>query len=211
MNERDFHHLVNVIATFTLLIPIFAGITKYKIAGKYFRLFFFLLIYGFLTDVLIWQLKDISRSTSFFLFNVYDLVEATVLFWFIRMTSENPAIKKICIILITIAIPSWFIIYFSYQDEQPHMAGYSTSYNIAVAFLTGFALLKLGETGASIKQMPMFWILMGLFVYSFCTFFITSLFDTELRDNIWFFKNTIAFVSYLIFTKGFLSIKSSGT
>lgn len=207
MGEHSLRHVINVIATFTFLIPITAGVLKFKFASNHIRLLFYLLVYGFITDLVVWQLLDISRSTSLLLFNMYGLVESTILFLFIRMTSESEVVKKICILLIALAIPSWFIIYFSYQDEQPHMATFDTSYNIAVAFLTGFALLKLGEKEISLKTLPMFWMFLGLFVFSFCTFFISSLLETELRQKIWFIHNLIAFISYLIFAKGFLTIK----
>lgn len=209
MNEHSLRHVINIIATFTLLIPIAAGIMKYKIAGTYYRLFLWLLMYGFLTDFFIWQLKDTSRSTSLFLFNIYDLVESIILFTFIRMTSENTTIKKICLILIWLAIPAWFIIYLSYNDEQPHMSAFDTCYNIAVAFLSGYAMLKLSEKEISLKQRSLFWILLGMFIFSFSTFFISSLMETELFKKVWFFHNFIAFITYLIFAKGFLSIKAA--
>ena len=177
MNEHSLKHLINIIATFTLLIPIAAGLMKYKIAEGYLRIFFFLLIYGFITDVLIWQLKNVSKSTAFVIYNAYDLVESTVLFSLIRKTSDNITVKRICLILILIAIPSWSIIFFSYHDEQPHMVPFDTSYNIAVAFLTGFVMLKLSEKEISLKEKPLFWILLGLFIYSFSTFFVSSLFE----------------------------------
>src|SRR5206468_9575099 len=105
----------------TLLIPILAGVLKFRIAGNPFRGFMFLLIYGFFTDLLVWQLLERSRATSLFLFNIYSLVESMFYFWFIMVTNEGTAIRKICRLLTVFAITLWLIIYFRFQDEQPHM------------------------------------------------------------------------------------------
>jgi hypothetical protein len=209
MNDRSLHHLINIIATFTLLIPISAGISKYKYADFKCRLFLFFLVYGFITDLIVWLLLDSARGVSYFFFNFYNLVESLFLFWYIMVTNESTTIKKICRILLILAIPAWLISYL--ENTEKHMATFSTAYDILLTFLIGYALLKMGEKAVVLTKEPTFWFFLGIFIYCFCTFFISSLMETELRQKIWFIHNIINFVSYLILAKGFLTITPSGS
>ena len=108
-----------------------------------------------------------------------------------------------------LAIPAWLISYL--EDTEKHMATFSTAYDILAAFLCGYVLLKMGEKAIVLTKEPTFWIFLGVFIYCFCTFFITSLIETELRQKIWFIHNIINLISYLVIAKGFLTISPSRT
>jgi hypothetical protein len=207
MEDNSIRHTIKIIATLTTLIPISAGILRYKTAGKNFRLFLFYLCYGFLTDVLVWQLVDVSYKASFYMFIFFPLAEALFLLWFIKATNASPLISKICNILFALMIPFWFCEHFVFNSGEHLNAVFDTAYEIIISILSAYSLLKIGETQANLSGLPLFWFQLGVFIYSFTTFFLSGFLGTELLQRIWFMNNLINLLVYLLFTKAFLSIK----
>ena len=126
--ELTIRHTIRILATFTTLIPICAGLIRYKTVGKNFRLFLYFLVYGFLTDVLVWQLMDVSRDASFYLFILFPLAEALFLLWFIKATNTSPVITKICNILMVLMIPFWFCVHFIFNSGDQLNAVFDNSF-----------------------------------------------------------------------------------
>src|SRR5690349_20016913 len=133
MVEINIQYSLKILATFTTLLPICVGLIKFKTAGKIYRLFLIYLIYGFLTDLLVWQLVDVSRETSFFLFILFPLVEALFMIWFIKATNESPVLIRICNVLILIMIPFWLCAHYLYNHSEQLSALFDSSYEIVVA------------------------------------------------------------------------------
>ncbi len=206
MEEHSIQHTIRILATFTTLIPIGAGLLRYKTAGKIFRLFLYFLIFGFLTDLLVWQLMEVSRNASFYLFIFFPLAEALFLLWFIKVTNASPIISKICNILFIFMIPFWLCDHFVFNTGEELNAVFDTSYEIIISILSAYSLLKLAETETELKKMPIFWFQLGIFIYCFTTFFLSGFLGTSIMQSIWFIHNLINLIVYLLFTKAFLSI-----
>ena len=209
MEEINIEHFLKIVATFATLIPICAGAIRYKTAGKPFRLFLIFLVYGFITDLLVWQLMTISRETSFFLFIIFPLVEALFMLWFIRATNTSSIIIRLCNILIVVMIPFWLSAHFLFNHSEELSALFDVSYEIVVAMLAGFSLLKLAEKETNLHKNPVFWFQTGIFVYCFTTFYVSGLLDSDLLQKIWWIHNVVNLIVYLLFTIGFLSISTA--
>jgi hypothetical protein len=205
MNDR---HFLNVITTFATLIPITAAFFRLTTAGKVFRLFLLYLIYGFLTDIFVWQLMDVSRTTSFFLFILFPLVEAIFMIWFIRAINSSPVLIRICNILMIAMIPFWLTAHFLFNHSEYLSALFDSSYEIIVSMLSGFSLLKLAEKDTSLQNNPLFWLQTGIFFYCFTTFFISGFLESGFREKIWWIHNSVNILVYILFTIAFLVIPS---
>ncbi len=206
MDIKEVQHTIRLLATFTTLMPIVAGLLRYKTAGKIFRLFLYFLVYGFLTDVLVWQLMDVSRDASFYLFILFPLAEALFLLWFMKATNTSPVITKICNILMVLMIPFWICVHFIFNSGEQLNAVFDTSYEIIISILSAYSLLKLAESQTELKKLPIFWFQLGIFIYCFTTFFLSGFLGTDLLQRIWFMHNLINLIVYLLFTKAFLTI-----
>ena len=205
----DSQHLLNVITTFATLVPIAAALLRFKTAGKMYRLFLLYLTYGFLTDLLVWQLMDISTETSFFLFILFPLVEALFMIWFIKATNESPVLIRICNVLILIMIPFWLCAHYLYNHSEELSALFDSSYEIVVAMLAGFSLLKLAEKENDLLKNPVFWLQTGIFFYCFTTFYVSGFLESDLRQKVWWIHNVVNLLVYILFTIAFLTIPRS--
>lgn len=209
MDQENIQHTIKIIATFTTLIPIGAGVLRYKTAGTIFRLFLLFLVYGFLTDFFVWQLMEVSRPASFFLFIVFSLAEALFLLWFVKVINATPVITKICNILSVCMIPFWICAHYVFHNSEQYSALFDTSYLIIISILSAYTLLKLAEEKSDLQKLPVFWFMLGIFFYCFTTFFLSGFLESALLQKIWFIHNLINLMVYIVFTIGFLTISKS--
>jgi len=205
----DPQHFLKVTTTFATLVPIAAALLRFKTAGKIYRLFLLYLSYGFLTDILVWQLMDVSSEASFFLFILFPLVEAIFMIWFIKSTNKSPVLVRICNLLMILMIPFWICAHYLYNHSEQLSALFDSSYEIVVAMLSGFSLLKLAEKEDHLPKNPIFWLQTGIFFYCFSTFYVSGFLGSDLRQKIWWIHNVVNLLVYILFTIGFLTIPRS--
>lgn len=142
-------------------------------------------------------------------FNLYALLEALFYFWFASAVAPQPVLKTLSKILM-ILTPFWWVFCLFFYPRLGEGSGsgiFVSSYEIAGAFVTGFALLFLSERVENLFASTSFWFLAGIFFYSFCTFFIMTLLDTRLLNPLWFLNNVFNILSYVFFSMGFRAIK----
>ena len=181
---------------------------SWKKAGWTFRLFNLFLIYGFVADVLVGLILK-PELLSYVIFKSYSLLEALFLFWFLKHTSSSFYIKKISHIFLLITLPVWiFTNYFLIESTQLSNL-FDPYYEISSAFLAGFSLLKLSENEYHLTRLPLFWFLVGIFIYCFCTFFISGFLSSRILEKIWFIHNIIAILTYILFSIGFYKFHSA--
>lgn len=215
MDEQSFNNTIYFISVFSTLAPITAGVIKYKIAGKYYRLFLLFLVYAFLTDFYAFLLHkkyiDTGMQSVYISSEIYSLVEAVFLFFFIMVTNESTFLKKICRLMIIAAIPAWGISFALFQKGtgDSELTPFCTTYYIIAAFLSGYALLKLAEKTISLRKEPLFWFLIAIYFFCFNTFIIIAISDTAFGKRFWYIHNIINTGCLLIFMIAFLSITKS--
>jgi hypothetical protein len=193
-----------------VLLPIGLGLYKFKTADRHARLFLLFLLVGFLTDFSVWMVLEFNREwTGVAVFNLYALLEALFYFWFASAVAPQPVLKTISKTLLLLT-PFWWVFCLYLYPRLTDGSGsalFVPSYEIAGAFVTGFALLSLSERVENLFSTASFWFLAGIFFYTFCTFFIMTLLDTRLLNPLWFLNNVFNILSYLFFSMGFRVIK----
>lgn len=79
-------------------------------------------------------------------------------------------------------------------------------YTISVSFLAGLAVLEMVERQDS-SNSPIFWILLGMFFYCFCTFFIMGLLNTLISQRIWVLNNIFNIITYGFYSIGLWQLR----
>lgn len=201
--------LFGYISTYSGLFPIAAGVLfGWK---KPFRFIILFLIYGLLTDQVVGYLE--SGSLAFYIQNLYSIVDALFLLWFVL---QNPVFlqyqkwfRPISIILIIF----WFFAYDIWHpehDEIPPLAAiFEISYEILLSSISAFALIKISEFRERSKTVGHIWFLSGIFLYNFTSFFPMAFMRSEFIKYIWIIPIISNVVSMILYTLGFLQLKPS--
>jgi hypothetical protein len=145
-------------------------------------------------------------------YNAYSFIEAIFFYWFIAIALKSTLFLKISRALIWATSIFWvaFVILFPafLFKEGTSSQLFDTTYEIIAAFLSGFALLQLIEKEETVLSLPRFWILLGIFFYCFCTFFIMGFLNTLLAQKIWFLNNIINIITYGFYSIGLLKLRA---
>jgi hypothetical protein len=202
-----FRYIFKVSATVTLLIPIISGIFSYKYLNKYLKIFFYFLVYSLLNDLLGWVLNVKNNIIAINIYNLYLLIESVVLLWFISKTSKSLILRRYSFKLLIILAPLWLIFDNVLYGFPVYSTLYDIVYLILLSLICGFSCITIIESEMNTIEWSYLWILIGIFLYAFGTFFISSIFEKELRLNIWFIQNVLNMVTYLLFAKGFITMR----
>jgi hypothetical protein len=191
--------LFSGLASLPILVPIGFAIRAYTTAGLAIRLFLFFLLIGLATDLTMWFLIY-NKHYEYLLpvFNAYSLVDSLFCFWLIRHLSVPSPLKKIATVCLWLMVPFWLSAILIKSIEIP----FDTAYEIVVAFLSGFLLLKIAESEGSVASNPFFWLLLGIFFYCFTTFFLMTLLGTEISQKVWWLNNVLNLITYILFAIG---------
>lgn len=204
---------IQLVSIVSIVIPISIGITILKTAERYIRLFFLFLMIGLITDVAMYSLVQLEKTTHLpLIFNIYSLIEALFFYWFIFRCARSRYIKLICKVFFYITPLFWlaFVLLFPslFPTKDTSSQIFDTVYEIMVSFFAGFVLLEMVETHDSITVQFDFWILLGLFFYCFCTFFMMGFLNTFFSQKIWFMNNIINIIAYLFYSIGLLKLRA---
>ncbi len=164
------------------------------------RWFLLYLVFGFLVDLGGWLFYKIQNPDASWVNRyIYELVESMFFVWLVRYITNQKTIRKICNFLFPLFGLMWIISTLSTE----YIGFFRTIVGVIVAFLSGFLLLELVEAKKS-KGFPIiFWIILGVFFYNFCTFFIMALINTEAGLKVWWIQNSINITTNVIFGVGF--------
>lgn len=192
------------IATAVGVLPLIYGGIVYRRLPTDYKLLFYFLVYAFLTDFLVGVLFNfnISLSLSKILFMLYPLIESVFQFWFFGRQISDVTIKRVTNVFLFAMLPYYLLTVF-FAGTMLDQFYFNTSYNILISFISGFVLLKAAEEFEEMFKEPIVWMSLGVLTYSFGTFFLYSIFDTEIRKHIWYIHNIISVLTSLLLTRGF--------
>jgi hypothetical protein len=108
--------------------------------------------------------------------------------WSLRFKAGIRRFGMISIFFFTMLIPLSLLSY-DWENFILLSAIFSASLLILFSFISAFALLGLAETNFNLLSSPWFWILSGIFTYSFGSFFIDLLFSTEVIYDVYFLRH----------------------
>lgn len=207
----DNRAIFGMVSTISALLPIIVGsfaFRKHRFAG-WFLLF---LVYGFITDV-VNALSDKSTGVieettlALFIQNVYSLVDATFIFWFLGRMINSPRAARYTNALALSMLPIWFVCSFILKDTlirgNSLSALFETGYGIIIVIVSAFVLLKMTEIGQRNPSQSLIWLVIGLFFYNFCHFFLSCFVSSEIADKIWFMSNLINVITMFMYSYAF--------
>ncbi|HEX5172118.1 MAG TPA: hypothetical protein VFW11_23230 [Cyclobacteriaceae bacterium] len=204
---NDFQHSIQIFSIVAIIAPIGIGLIKLKRAGFELRLLLAFLMIGLSTDLTMYYLVHVNRTSHLLgIFNIYSLIESLFFYWFIWRNIRSVVFEWILNVLFFVTPLFWlfFIVLFpgALFTQATASQVFDTVYEITAAFFSGFALLKMVEREDAVLLLPNFWILLGIFFYCFCTFFIMSFLNTVLSQQIWFLNHLVNILVYIIFSIG---------
>lgn len=201
--SKELFYFLQVSSTMSASFPLVLGLLKFKKADLNIRLFIIFLMIGFLTDLFGWYFylsKNSSANVS--LRFMYNLIEPVFLFWFVSQFSSHKIIKIVFAKAWIVLLPFWTISIF-YKEI---FALFKTTTEVFLAFASSFCILTLVEKQENSTSQPVFWLLIGIFFYNFCTFFFMSLVTSKMGFNLWYIHNIINIISNLIYFSGLITI-----
>jgi hypothetical protein len=202
---------LKVFSTLAILVPIIIGAYRLKATETLFQLFFLFLIIGFIIDSLSWYLiQENNKHVMLIIFNIYSIIEANVFLWFVVKSSSSFIQKKLYRAILLFLSVSWaisFFLSFIVQSGGSPSGIFVALYEVIISFMAGMALLKIIERNHSIISIPKFWILLGIFFYCFCSFFIMGFLETIVAQRVWFVSNGINLVTYVFYSVGLWQLK----
>ena len=207
MSKQD----INFISVYAGLLPVIAGIITLKKNSGSFRLLLLLFIYAFLTDYFVgyfYVRREINAAK--FIFNIYSPIEAGVFSFFIYSIGYSTIVKRLAITGFFIFLLAWLVLDVDLKNfvwkDNAFNGLFVTSYEIVIAALSAVCLLHITTVENRLINFPLFWMLLGLFIYCFSTLFINALVETNMMSEIWYIHNVVNILTQLIFTWGFLSL-----
>ena len=199
---------IRILSIFSILLPLSFGWLRWRNLDKGLRFFWAFLLFAFAVDVgiYIWVRTGHSAVASV-VFSLYSLIEALVFLAFIRYGSGNLLLKRFVSLIWVLSLVHWLgLMIFSLVKPASNFlisAVFDPVYQVIAAFLAGFVLLETVEKNPQPLQTPAFWILLGIFFYSFCTFFILGLVNTILGQQLWWLHNIFNITAYGMYAVGF--------
>jgi hypothetical protein len=191
---------LQLISTFSVLLPAVIGLLYFQEIGSVFRYFIGFMIVGFLVDFAGWIFYITENGEANHLVRyAYSLFEPLFLIWFLGQFSQNSKLKFLLKNAWIIVLPLWLISVFN-NDFFPI---YKTSTQIFLAFTSCFCILEVVEKDSKILNSLGFWVLTGIFFYNFCTFFFMSFVNTALGLDLWYLHNIVNVTTNLIYFLGF--------
>jgi hypothetical protein len=203
---------IRIVSIFSILVPLSFGWLGWRNLDKGLRYFWIFLLFAFFVDLAIWYcLRTGNNEVASLIYSLYSLTEALVFLAFIRYSSGNLLLKRFVSLMWVLTLLHWLgLTIFSLVKPESNFlisAVFDPVYQVIAAFLAGFLLLEIVEKNAHPLQKSAFWILLGIFFYCFCTFFILRLANTLLGQQMWWLHNIFNITAYGLYAVGFSLVK----
>jgi len=193
-----------LISTFSVVLPLAVGFFKFTKADRIVRIFIIFLLINLVSDLSGWYFYLTRDGTSnLYVRHIFDFIESVFFFWLLSRLIPSQLAKKFFFLSIFVLIPFWGL-RFLYLDA---MAIYMSTVQVFVAFGACFSLLQLVEAKTEVTEQLIFWILLGVFFYCFCSFFFMGIVVSKL-GKIWYAHNVVNTLTNAIYFIGFLKAKN---
>lgn len=199
-----------IAGTLIELITAVIGLSVFKKAGMEFRLLAFLLLYGFCTDAFCWMFYESFPKQGEFTLSIYSLVESVAFIYIIQMADFlrgfSKSFKWFYLTMSILFIMSYYLLPFMINSEKTFSGFFSFVYLGTASVFAAISILKIIEKEESNFNSPDLLLLMGIFIYCFCSVFIDTFIDNDIKEKIWWVHDIANIIAYLLFTKAFLTI-----
>jgi len=196
---------VPIASTFSVLAPLYLLLRDFKSYSLEIKALALYLAIGFFFDMAGWYFYSIKNNQAhYYLHHAYDLFEAIFIYWFLGRVSPYPRVKLLFIQAWIVLVPLWLMRFF-----YPEWIGwFKTFTQIIIAFASCFFILRLVEKVENISRNLVVWILLGIFFYSFCTYFILGTLVFVFAKT-WVSHNLVNITTNLIYCIGLIRAKKA--
>lgn len=199
---------IQEISSFSILLPLAVAGTRLKTGDLKLRLFFLFLLFGAVVDGIgfaSYKANEIWKIHGYLL-ALYLVYEAFFFLWIASFNFESGTRTRI-----RFGVGNVFLCCFITKFYFDFFKGsflYSSIFQmfvlVVISFILGFSLLRMAEQRDDMLLYPWFWIMTGIFLYTFGTFFIDALSYSQIADKIWYMRNLINIIQYGFFVTGLL-------
>ncbi len=206
------------ISSVAIWIPLILAGWRFKSGDRKLRLFFVFLLFGAIVDGLGWLAYVIFDYKSLMISHTYFQVaylwfESMFFIWlaFEFYDSNRKAFwRKTLWGLISLVFLIDAYNRFGLGEHNRIFSSFVYSGLLVLsAFLMAFALLRIAEQKEEIMAEPWFWILTGIFFYSFSVFFIDMLTFTDYAKELWPMRVIFNITQYLFFVVGLVKMNNN--
>jgi hypothetical protein len=209
---------IQEISSLAIWVPLILAGLRWKTGDRKLRLFFVFLFFGAITDGLgwasykIWDFDWLDSLASYVQF-FYLWFEALFFVWlayeFYRIPSRAFWIKVFWGISSLVFLVDAFNRFGPLVHNRTFSSFVYSGVLVLSSFLMAFALLRIAEEKGEIMAEPWFWILSGIFFYSFSCFFIDMLTFTEYAEGLWRLRVIFNMIQYMFFVVGLVKFSMS--
>jgi hypothetical protein len=207
--------LLQTISTIAIWVPLLMALLKLKTGDTKFRLFFVFLVFGALVDgfgmtIHYFLPREIYYYHGLFQF-FYLWFEALFFVWlcfhFLAFDQKDKW-RNLLFVGFSVLFSLEFFIRFLIADPNIVLSSFIYSFFLVVSsFLSAFALLRIAENRGDLLKYSWFWILSGIFFYSFGSFFVDILSYASFNKSIWPIKIFSNLIQYAFFVVGIVRVR----
>lgn len=162
-----------------------------------------LFMLGLLTEIFT-KIQGSTNNLTLTAFILYCFSEATIFYCIVKNPVKD--FKPIVVLKTALffSLPLFLICYLAINQTVRAIGVYNMAYEVAVSYLAGRQILRTIEVDTNATRSSSFWLLLGIFVYCFTTFFLMGIIELSATRELWDpFHNTINMVTHGIFALSF--------
>jgi hypothetical protein len=201
---------IQTLSTYSALLPIIIGSFAVK-GSRVFLFLWFFLVYGFVTDQLsmlyfVHGLKNSIGQVAVINQNIYSLVEGVFYVLFTGTFFEEKTNRQWMNVLGFFVGFFWILVFVILRENwflsSTMSSVYDPSYHLIVAVFSAIILLNMTKSG---KRSPrsMVWLMIGVFFYNFCSFYVSSFIDSSITKEVWFIYSSLNIMTMFIYAFSF--------
>lgn len=207
---------LQTISSLAIWIPIFFAVFKLKTGDTKFRLFFVFLVFGAFVDSFGMVIYYFLTQELFYYHGIFQILylwfESLFFVWlcfsFLELNQKNNW-RNILLIGFSGLFITEFILRILISSPNDTFSAFIYSlFLVTSSFLSAFALLRIAENTGEILRYFWFWILSGIFIYCFSSFFVDMLSYTAIGRGIWSIRVLANIIQYGFFVVGILKMNN---
>jgi hypothetical protein len=156
---------LNYVSTFLVLLPLIIGLTHFKLMTKKERVFFWFIVYSFLSTYFAFYTFLSGTSNNLYLIHIYTLAQLFLLTWFLYLNNANQKYRKLILIVVSIICVSAIFEAFSLQlgiKQYNSLTRSLTAIWITYLSVKGLIELRKNELIVNLAHEPLFWFIIGV-------------------------------------------------
>lgn len=200
--NNNISEIITEVSIYSALLPIAFGIRGFKTNPLILNLFLGYLIYGAIVDIA----SDFVFSPNLF-FNSFTIIQVLFYTYFLYRVINNKKLFPYFIGLLIFWCGFYVFCHLVVLKDtgfQQLSSLFDTMAVIVISFIAAAALVNMIKDAPELTKNPLFWFCLGIFTYTFCTYFVVSFVSNIIfREKLWWIHNIANISAYLLYAYGF--------